>query len=147
VNWFVSPAEMAEHRADAESRMGAANNGSDAIVHRQVTRLDQNELDGSEDPGWVVVHEGPMRLAGARQGASGVRRQQAPGGDHALGDLEAHWPASVPRERFREGDLIEIAAGESADTFWSVKGIPIADQQTARRLPVEAAQRPSDWGL
>lgn len=144
MNWFVSAEEMAEHRADAESRMGAINDGSDARVRRRTGRKIQNEITGIEEPEWTTVHAGPMRLAGAGRGSSGSRTEPFPGGEIRQGLRRADFPAAVTT--IRDGDLVDITAGKNAGTVWRIVEADWADQQTARRLPVVAVQRPSEWG-
>lgn len=127
----------------AEARMGAANDGSDVIVRRKTGRTVQDESTGAKAAVWVVVHEGPMRLKGATRNSSGTRRDTVPGGEVQLATREAHFPIAV--NVIRDGDLIEITAGENAGTVWRVLEADHADQQTARRLPVVSEKRPSEW--
>jgi hypothetical protein len=54
----------------------------------------------------------------------------------------AHLPHSTV---LRDGDLIEITAGELAGSVWHVVEADAADQQTARRVPVIAAEHPEEW--
>lgn len=124
--------------------MGAAKGGSDAIVRRNTGRMAQNETNGLEEPVWDDIHAGPMRLAGAERGSSGTRTEQVPGGEVALGTRAAHFPVTVTT--LRDGDLIEITAGENVGTVWRILEADFADQQTARRLPVVSEQRPEEWG-
>jgi hypothetical protein len=42
----------------------------------------------------------------------------------------------------RDGDLIEITAGELVGSVWRIVESDAADQQTARRVPVIATERP-----
>ena len=128
-------AALPELRAHAESRMGAANLGSDAVVLRFLGFADPDE-HGHEEEEWLLIHSGPMRLAGVRGGASPSRNETPPGGELQVAQRIAHFPASTPT--FDDGDLIEITAGESAGTTWRVIEAARADQQTAYRVPVTA---------
>lgn len=121
-------AALPEMRAHAESRMT-----STATVRRRTTTPNPS---GPESEVWAVVHSGPMRLAGASRGASSSRTLSTPGGDVTLALRVTHWPASTPA--FRDGDVVEVTAGESAGTFWVVVEADRADQQTAYRVPVVA---------
>lgn len=137
-------AALPELRQMAESRMGSSNGASDATVRRKTGRKVQSEATGLEVPEWATVHTGPMRLAGASRGASSERTYKVPGGEQRQAQREAHFPAAV--DVIRDWDLIEITAGENKGTVWMVLEADFADQQTARRLPVVAEQRPSEWG-
>lgn len=132
---MISAQELAEHRADAESRMGAVNLGSDAVVFRLFGLAPPDE-NGHEAPEYGVVHEGPMRLGGSDRGSSPTRTVAVPGGELALAARIAHFPAGTPP--FEDGDLIDVTAGENAGTTWRVVEADRADQQTAYRVPVVA---------
>lgn len=129
-------AALPEMRAHAESRMR-----STATVSRATGRIEQDPTTGLEVPILAVVHTGRMRLATVR---SSSRAQSTPGGDVQLAVREAHFPASTAP--FNDGDLIEITNGEAAGTFWHVVDSDRADQQTAYRVPVVAAQPIGDAG-
>lgn len=131
---------LPELRREAEARMLSA-----AAVLRKTGRKVQDESTGLEVPEWATVHIGPMRLAGANSGSSGTRVESTPGGEMRVGMRTAHFPASVAN--LAEGDLIDITAGENTGTAWKILEADFADQQTARRLPVESVQRPSEWGI
>lgn len=125
--------------------MGSTNGGSDAAVLRRTGRQIQNETTGLEEPEWATVHTGPMRLARAVSTlSSGSRRQEIPGGDMQLAARQAHFPAAVTV--LLDDDFIDITDGENAGTVWRIVEADFADQQTARRLPVVAEPRPSEWG-
>lgn len=128
-------AALPELRAQAESRMGAANGGSDAVVKR-FAGYDEPDADGHEAEVWVTVHDGPMRLSGVRGGASPSRTETPPGGELQVARRIAHWPAAT--EALEDGDVIEIYAGESAGSAWRIIEADRADQQTAYRVPVTA---------
>lgn len=132
---MISAQELAEHRADAESRMGAANGGSDGIVKRFVGYAPPDS-NGYEAEEYLPVHEGPLRLAGVSNGAPASRTVAAPGGESQTAQRVTHWPAQTAT--FEDGDLIEITAGESAGCVWRAIETDRADQQTAYRVPVVA---------
>ena len=123
---------------DARERMGSINGGSDATVYRLTGRTIPGP-DGFDEPERIVIHSGPMRLASNR-GVGPTRTKSVPGGEVSFATREAHWPDETPT--FRDGDLIHIDAGRSAGTWWLVIEADRADQQTAYRVPVMAAEQP-----
>ena len=143
MNWFISPEELAEHRADAESRMGASNLGSDCIVRRKTGAFLTDEAAGTKVPVWEVVHTGPCRLRGARGGAADSRTRTLPGGQQESASPELHFPVSATNTR--DGDWAEVASGEHAGAVLRLIGTPVADQATARRFGVAGEQRPKEW--
>ncbi|WP_394289503.1 DUF6093 family protein [Microbacterium sp.] len=128
-------ARLQRGRAMAEARMGAVNGGSSAVVKR-FAGFEPPDEKGHEAESWVVIHSGPMRLAGVRGGASPSRTETPPGGEVQVAQRIAHFPAGT--ETFEDGDVIEIVAGESAGSAWRVIEAARADQQTAYRVPVTA---------
>jgi hypothetical protein len=54
-----------------------------------------------------------------------------------------HFPAATTL--LRDGDLIEITAGENAGLVLQIIEAAWQDQATARRVPVMAVQRPAEW--
>lgn len=129
-------ARLARGRAAAESRMGAANGASDAVVRRRVPGGVIDPVAGVRVPGYEIVHDGPMRLTAASSSAGPSRTVTVPGGEVTVAARRADWPASTPR--FQDGDVIEITAGESTGTQWLVVEADSADQKTAYRVPVVA---------
>lgn len=132
-------AVLPELKRHAESRMGSTDHGSDATVYRLTGRTIPGP-DGLDEPERVIVHAGPMRLRSGRGGAGPTRTKSVPGGEVSLATREAHFPAATPT--FRDGDLIHIDAGRSAGAWWLVIEADRADQQTAYRVPVVAAEQP-----
>lgn len=122
--------------AVAESRMGASNGGSDAIVKRLTGNHAPDPFTGLDVPEFAAFHTGPMRLAANSGGAGPSRTKTTPGGDVTLAVRRADFPAATPA--LQDGDVIEITAGESVGTSWLVVEADRADQQTAYRVPVIA---------
>lgn len=117
--------------------------GSTAHVWRKSGRVVQDEETGSESPEWVIeIPDVPCRI-GSDKGAAPSRTVSTPGGDIVLGVRTAHFPAST--EGLRDGDLIEIVDGVLVGTVWQIVEADAADQQTARRVPVVATERPEEW--
>lgn len=136
---IITPAELAEHRADARDRMD-----SHGVVRRKTGKTAQNEATGVEQPVWAVEHaDEPCRyVAGASQGAEtrkvvvgGVEYQVATGRLDFRHDLD----------NLLDGDHVELTAGECAGTVLRVVEATKGDQRTARRVPVVEVPRPVEW--
>lgn len=124
-------------RAEAEARMT-----SRATVYRTTGRLVQNEDDGLEVPEWVIVtYDSPFRLRGTRGGNSS-QTLTIGGVEVTLAVREGHFPIGTS---LRDGDLIDVTEGENVGTVWRVVEADSADQQTAYRVPIIAADRPEEW--
>jgi hypothetical protein len=123
--------------------MGSTNSGSDCVVRRKTGRTVQDEDTGLEVPEWADVHTGPTRLKGTPANFSPSQSLELPGGELQVGQRTAHFPVSVTG--LRDDDWIDVTAGENEGTVWRIVEADFADQQTARRLPVVAEQRPAEW--
>lgn len=135
--------ELAEHRADAEARMGAANGGSDATV-RRVDPDNPSVVDGIEIDGWTDVYTDlPMRLGGSNRGGAGTRTVTIGETEVQLAVRVASFPAATTN--LRDGDLVDITAGENDGVVLRIVEASWQDQATARRVPVIEAQRPAEW--
>lgn len=137
--------EIAEFRADAESRFGWANGngGSDAVVKRNDLANPQI-VDGLKVPKWDTVHallEG--RIAGSRGGAAASRTVRV--GDTEVQVAVREWHCAATTTDLRDGDVIAITAGENAGLFLQLVEAEWQDQATARRLPVVQIQKPKGW--
>ncbi len=107
------------------------------------TEATTTNADGYEVPAWEIPHADlPCRLA-SKAGAGQSRTVSTPGGDVQIASRELHVPAGTPD--VRDGDLWEVTEGENAGTVWQVVEADGADQTTALRLPVVAAERPKEW--
>lgn len=136
-------AALPELRAHAESRMGAPV-GSTAHVWRKSGEM-VKDSDGYNVPEWVIeLADIPCRI-GSDRGGSTSRTVSTPGGDLTLGVRTAHFPAST--EGLADGDVVEVIAGRLVGSLWTIVDSDDADQQTARRASVIAAERPSGLGL
>lgn len=129
-------------RALANSRMGAANGGSDVAVMR-LTGAMTTDPDGLEVPEWATVYTGPFRLGGANAGSSGTRTVTVGSVELQLAVRVGHFPHDTAG--LHDDDLIEVTAGESAGLVLRIVESSSADQQTALRLPVVETQRPEEW--
>ena len=116
---------------------------SRATIRRASGRTVQDEATGREVTAWDLEHVGiPVRLR-SRAAATGSRAVTSAGVELQLAVMEAHFPALT--KNLRDGDLIEVTSGERAGTVWRIVEASAGDQQTARRVPVVEAQRPSEW--
>lgn len=134
---IVTPAELAEHRADALERME-----SRVAVLRKTGA--HTVVDGFKVAEWATVHADlPMRLAGARGGTSSSRRQDLGGTEVEVAVREAHFPFDTTD--LADSDYVEITAGENAGVVLRIVEATWQDQATARRMPVVAVVRPKEW--
>lgn len=126
-------------RARAQSRML-----STATVRRKTGQMVKSE-NGYESPEWVIVAtDTPMRLGGTAANSAPYKTETPNTSEINYAARIAHFPASL--SGLRNDDLIEVTAGENAGTVWRVIAAAWQDQSTARRLPCEQVERPSEWG-
>lgn len=125
-------------RAHAESRMT-----STATIRRK-TGGSTTDADGYRVPEWEVVHvELPCRFPSPGSGASGTRTVSTPAGETQV--AARRWDCPALTDNLRDGDYIDVTAGRMAETVWHLIEVTPADQETARRCPVEQVERPSEW--
>ena len=130
---------------------GALARGRAAAVERMLSRCTVRRktgattvIDGVKVPVWAVVHTAlPLRLEGKTDSASQSRRVETAGVEYELALRTAHFP--VTTTNLTDGDLIDITSGESAGLVLRIVEADRSDQTTARRMPVVATQRPSEW--
>lgn len=128
-------------RARAESRML-----SRATIRRTTGRMTQDDDTGRQYPVWEVTHTAlPVRVSNSAAGSGQTRQVTLPGGAVNLAVLTVHVP--IATTNLRDGDHIEVTSGESAGLVLKLLEADWSDQKTARRLPVEAVQRPEEWDL
>jgi hypothetical protein len=100
--------------------------------------------DGFQVPGWVAVYtEIPCRIAGMARSQSPSKTVTIGGVSIQVSTRTAHFPHDT--DDLRDGDLIEVTFGEVSGTVWRIVEADAAEQQTARRVPVVAADRPEEW--
>lgn len=101
------------------------------------------DADNQQVPEWIVVHADlPCRLATSRGAIKS--RTQTPGEaelERAAPDL--HVPALT--SDLANNDVAEITAGENTGEVARLLETSGTDQATARRIPVEAVERPTEW--
>jgi len=114
---------------------------STATVYRSAGLGDPDPDTGIQDTTYTAVHaDSPFRLGGSDRGGSGSRTQDVGGVEITLATRVGHFPVTVTG--LQDGDLIDVLTGENAGTVWRIVEGDWADQQTARRVPIIAAERP-----
>ncbi len=117
---------------------------SRATVRRATGRTVQDEATGREVTVWASVHTVlPFRLRQSRGSVGSSRSVSVGGVDLQLGNAEGHMPADTTD--LRDGDLLEVTAGEWSGTVWRIVEAAVGDQQTARRVAIIEAARPKEW--
>lgn len=125
-------------RAAAEARMLSR------CTIRRKTDATTTDGDGNEVPVWATTYTAhPLRLVSESTGSTQSRRVETAGVQFELAVRTAHLPAST--SDLRDGDLIDVTSGDNAGMVLRVIEADWADQTTARRVPVVATQRPTEW--
>lgn len=122
--------------------MGATLGGSTVAIMRK-TGDTTTGPDGREVPEWATVYASlPFRIGGS-WGSSPSRTVNFDGAELQVGTRIGHAPAST--SGLADGDLVDVSEGENAGTVWQIVEVDWQDQATARRMPIVATQRPSEW--
>jgi hypothetical protein len=101
-------------------------------------------VDGFTVGVWATTYTAlPLRLVSESTGTTQSRRVETAGVQFELAVRTAHLPAST--SNLRDGDLLEVTAGENAGMVLRIVEADWSDQTTARRVPVVATQRPEEW--
>jgi hypothetical protein len=112
------------------------------VTIRRKTGNMTTDSRGLQVPEWATVYTDiPCRIAGMARSQSPSRTLDIGGVQVQVSVRTAHLPHDTTD--LRDGDLLDVT-GESAGVYQIVESDP-ADQQTARRVPVIAAQRPEEW--
>lgn len=92
---------------------------------------------------WATVYADlPVRIASSPSSARS--RTQTPGeAEVERATPRADFPAST--SDLRDNDYVEITAGENTGRILRIIEADWSDQATARRCPVEATERPTEW--
>lgn len=132
-------AELPFLQAEAQARMT-----STAIIRRKTGQMTK-DANGYELPEWIVVAAStPLRLAGTAANSAPYKTETPNVSEINRAARVAHFPASLTG--LANDDYLEITTGENAGTVWRLIEAAGQDQATARRLPVEQVDRPSEWG-
>jgi hypothetical protein len=125
-------AVLPELRAEALARMT-----STCTIRRKTGAT--TVVNNLKVPAWDDVHtDEPIRFVGgntSRVEVAGVDYQQATSRADFRHDLDD----------LKDGDLVEITAGEWVGTVLRVIEATKGDQRTARRVPVAEVTRPTEW--
>lgn len=121
----------------AEARMT-----SRCTIRRQTGNM-VLDADNQQVPEWEVIYTDlPCRIASSPSAARS--RTQRPG--------EAELERATPRLDFpastsdlADNDHVEIDSGENAGRVYRLIESDWTDQATARRIPVMAVERPTEW--
>lgn len=123
-------------RAEAEGRMESVG----MAYRRTGYTLDANRL---QVPAWEVVYAGKCRIAGGRGPTSSTPDNTADL-DVARSSMVGHFPHAT---ELRDGDLIDVTAGESEGLVFRVVEADQGDQRTACRVRIIQTERPAEWEL
>lgn len=125
-------------RAAAESRM------TSRCTIRRKTGNKVIDADNQEVLEWVTVHTDlPLRIASTPSATRS--RSQTPGeAEIERATPRADFPAST--SDLADNDHIEVTSGESTGRVFRIIDAGQTDQSTARRVPVEETERPTEWG-
>lgn len=133
-------------RGQAESRMGAERGGSTVTIRRRSGQRIQDEGTGKKSPEWVAPHADlPMRLDFTSSSDGGSRTEGTDGVEVETATALGHFPALTAD--LRDGDYIDITAGEGAGEVWRIVKAVRGDQKTTRRVPIRSDTRPAEWGF
>ncbi len=127
---------LPELRRQAESRMT-----SRVTIHRKNGRA--KDADGLDVTAWLTVATSvPFRLSAGRNVTSS-RTVRVGESEVEVATREGHMPTW--QTDLRDGDLLQVTAGEHAGAVVQVIEASFGDQQTARRVPVFEVDRPEEW--
>ena len=121
-------------RVLAESRMASTG----TAYRRNGYTADANRL---QVPAWEVVYTGKCRIASGRGPTSSTPETTADL-DIARSSMVGHFPHAT---ELRDGDLIDVTAGESAGLVFRVVEADQGDQRTACRVRLIQTERPAEW--
>jgi hypothetical protein len=124
-------------RVAAEARMT-----SRCTIRRETGNM-VLDADNQQVPEWEIVYTDlPCRIATAPSASRS--RTKSPGEvEIERATPEIHVPAST--SGLLDNDHADITAGDNAGDVHRIITASWSDQATARRCPVEAVERPSEW--
>lgn len=116
---------------------------SRCTIRRKTGLTTQDEDTGREVPVWESTYTDlPIRVGGSRN-ASTSRREDIAGVEVQQALRIAHLPAATAN--LADGDMVDVTSGELAGVVLRIVEADWQEQATARRVPVEAADRPEEW--
>ncbi|MCL2611951.1 MAG: DUF6093 family protein [Nocardioidaceae bacterium] len=134
-------ASLGRFRALAESRM------TSRCTIRRRTGQRVPGANGIETDSWTVLYTDlPVRIGSLSMSAGTATKIAGRSLDGTEVNHSRH-QASLPvtTSDIADGDLIEITDGENAGMVLRITEADWQDQATARRVPVEAVERPRGW--
>ena len=100
--------------------------------------------NGLEVPEWATVYTDlPVRLSGTSNGASATVPTSI--GGTVVQDARREAEFAHDTTDLQDRDLVVMTSGDSDGVVLRILEADWADQQTARRVPVEATRRPAEW--
>ena len=130
---------LSRMRARATSRMTSRAN-----LRRETGLGDRDEDTGQRPRLFETTHTDLPGRLDAGHGHAGRTATHDVGGIELVRRVP-EWHVPWGTQNVRQGDLIEVATGESAPLVLRIIDVPAGDQQTALRLPVEVTDRPWEW--
>lgn len=128
-------------RARRELQVYAEQRMTSRVTIRRESGRTQDEY-GQDVNAWsVVATDVPFRLDNGRD-ANTSRVVRVGEQEFETATSTGHLPALTP---LRDGDWLEVTAGESAGAVVRVVEAKSADQKTALRVPVYEVNRPEGW--
>lgn len=133
-------AALPELRAFAEARMTSRAN-----VRRLTARTPYSSDKIAETESWAIVYAAlPFRLhVGSQQ-----RTERVADVERTVSVRTGSFPALIDGAPLdlADGDLVEILSGDNAGRVYAIRESDWADQSTARRVDLVAADRPTGEG-
>lgn len=117
---------------------------SHAVVRRRTGTFITGP-NGLEVPEWIVVYTGKCSIkagGGKSSGGTPATTERTARLDISRSSMVAKFPHDT---QLRDGDLIDVDAGESAGLVFRVVEADQGDHRTACRVPVIQADRPVEW--
>jgi hypothetical protein len=102
------------------------------------------DADNQQVPEWETVHTDLRVRIATVQGAARSRTQSPGDAEIERATPRLDFPAST--SDLADSDHVEIDSGENAGRVYRLIESDWSDQATARRVPVMAVERPTEWG-
>lgn len=117
---------------------------AEVTIRRRTGRTTQNESTGERIPIWDVVDTHvPFRLSGSGSSDGGSHKVDIGGVTYEQATAVGHLPAEFAD--LADNDFLEVTSGEWEGSVFSVVAAIVADQRTARRVPIAEERRPEEW--
>ena len=134
---------MSIERAVSRGRAAAEARMTSRCTIRRKTGDMVLDADNQQVPEWEIIYTDlPCRIASSA-GASRSRTQAPGDAEVERATPHSHFPAAT--SDLRDNDLQEVTAGDNSGDVLQLLETGWTDQATARRVPVIAVERPSEW--